>query len=387
MPRTSGGAPPSTDPDPAFSVRPGVADDWDQTVGPVPATLRRRWITLAEARIPGGAHTFALTDVALTDVARSDVARTGQEPDRPGGQLSVAVVGGVMEAASGHVRFDPYQVLSGRSVHEGVVAQGPHPWKDLAPEDVFPCGLLMFPNYETTPVGPGRDDPKAVRRFVGGLVDWAREQGLASIAALFLRQDCPEFHQALRETGFDLVPMVDRCDLAVTWSDFDGYLAGLPRKRRFAVRRELREIAERDVVLSERTLNHDEPELLRLRAQLVTKYGGTPDLEREAGSLRHLREHFGDRNLVVVEARLGTDLLSFSIFIRDGAHWTVLMSGTDHERPDASFTYFATMFYRPAQLAPAEGITSIAYGLGTVQAKKLRGCDLNPLSAAALLLR
>jgi hypothetical protein len=44
------------------------------------------------------------------------------------------------------------------------------------------------------------------------------------------------------------------------------------------------------------------------------------------------------------------------------------------------------MFYRPAALAPQRGITTIAYGLGTIRAKKLRGCTVNSLSAAALLL-
>ncbi|MEV8396072.1 MULTISPECIES: hypothetical protein [unclassified Streptomyces] len=349
-----------------FAVRTGVADDWDEFLGAAaPVTLSRRWIMLAEGRIPGGARTLELSG---------------------DGGPSVALVGGPMDRPTGHVRFDPHRVLSGGSVDEGVAEHGPHPWQGLAPEEAFPCCLLMFPNYETAPVGPGAHDPAAVRAYVDGLVDWSREQGMRSIAALFLRPDFPEFLDALRTRGFDVVPMVDRCDMDVTWSDFDGYVAGLPRKRRFAVRRELRDIALRGVVISERAVRDQEPELVRLRAQIVTKYGGTPDAEREAGSLRHLREHFGPGNVMVVEARQGDALLSFSILVRDGARWTVLMSGTDYDRPDASFTYFATMFYRPAELAPRMGITSMAYGLGTLQAKKLRGCTVNSLSAAALLL-
>ncbi|OEJ24557.1 hypothetical protein AR457_08460 [Streptomyces agglomeratus] len=348
-----------------FDVRPGVAEDWDRHLGSAPATLSRRWITLAEGRIPGGARTLALS---------------GENG------LSVALVGGPVEAPTGHVRFDPFRVLSGGSVDEGVVENGPHPWQGLDPEDVFPCCLLMFPNYETAPVGPDAHDPVAVRAYVDALVTWCRDNGMRSIAGLFLRPDYPEFLAALGDAGFAVVPMVERCDMDVTWQDFDGYLAGLPRKRRFAVRRELRDIAARGVVISERTVREEEPELVRLRAQIVTKYGGVPDAEREAGSLRHLREHFGAENVVVVEARQDGHLLSFSILIRDGAQWTVLMSATDYERPDASFTYFATMFYRPAELAPQQGITSMAYGLGTLQAKKLRGCTVNSLSAAALLL-
>ncbi|MBM9618452.1 peptidogalycan biosysnthesis protein [Streptomyces zhihengii] len=350
----------------AFTVRPGVPDDWDALLGAgSPATLSRRWITLAEGRIPGGARTLALNG--------------GHGP-------SVALVGGPVAEPTGHVRFDPFRVLSGGSAADGVAELGPHPWRGRAPEDVFPCCLLMFPNYETAPAGPGAHDPVACGRWVDGLVDWARDNGMRSVAGLFLRPDFPVFTDALRERGFDIVPMVDRCDMDVTWQDFDGYLATLPRKRRFAVRRELRDIALAGVVVGERPVGEEEPELVRLRHQIVTKYGGVPDAEREAGSLRHLREHFGPENVTVVEARRDGALLSFSILVRDGAQWTVLMSGTDYDRPDASFTYFATMFYRPAELAPRLGITSMAYGLGTLQAKKLRGCTVNTLSAAALLL-
>lgn len=348
-----------------LDVRTGVDEGWDDWVGSAPATLRRRWITLAEGRIPGGARTFGLP------------GPRGHE---------VALVGGVMEAATGHVRFDPHRVLSGGSVADGVVADGPHPWAGLPAERVFPGCLLMFPNYETAPAGPGARDPRALRAFVDALLTWCREQGLRSVSALFLRPDHPEFLDALTAAGFSVVPMVDRCDMDVTWQDLDGYIAGLPRKRRFAVRRELRDIAARDVVLTERTLRDEEPELLYLRAQLVTKYGGVPDAEREAGSLRHLREHFGEENVLVVEARQRGRLLSFTLLIRDGDQWTVLMSGTDYTIEDASFTYFATMFYRPAELAPEHGIRSFAYGLGTLQAKRLRGCTVSTLSAAALLL-
>ncbi len=350
----------------AFSVRTGVADDWDAHLGSgAPATLSRRWITLAEGRIPGGARTLELSGDAGP---------------------SVSLVGGPVDAPTGHVRFDPFRVLSGGSAGEGVAEDGPHPWKGLSADEVFPCCLLMFPNYETAPAGPDARDPAALLAYVDGLVAWCRENGMRSVAGLFLRPDFPEFLDALRLRGFDVVPMVDRCDMDVTWQDFDGYVAGLPRKRRFAVRRELRDIALRGVEISERGVREEEPELVRLRAQIVTKYGGAPDAEREAGSLRHLREHFGPENVTVVEARQNGALLSFSILVRDGAQWTVLMSGTDYDRPDASFTYFATMFYRPAELAPQLGITSMAYGLGTLQAKKLRGCTVNTLSAAALLL-
>lgn len=348
-----------------FDVTPGVPLDWDEQIGVAAPTLRRNWITLAQARIPYGVLTFAL--------------------NRAAGR-SVAMVGGVMTEPTGHVRFDPYRILRGGSVADGVAVDGPHPWRDSQPEDIFPCCLLMFPNYETAPVGPGARDPHELADFAAGLVEWCRSQGIRSIAALFVRPDHPAFLTALTDTGFELVPMVQRCDLAVTWPDFDGYLASLPRKRRFAVRRELRDIASAGIVLSERPLAADEPELLRLRSQLVVKYGGTPEPQREVDTLNHFRDVFGRENVLVTEARKAGELLSFSLLIRDGDQWTVPISGSDYDRPETTFTYFATMFYRPVELAPRLGITSIAYGLGTLEAKRLRGCTVSGLFAAALRL-
>ncbi|MER6346512.1 GNAT family N-acetyltransferase [Streptomyces sp. NPDC001595] len=342
-----------------------VPEGWDDWIGRAPVTLRRRWISLAEARIPGGARTFRLS---------------GPDGDQ------VALVGGVIEAPTGHVRFDPQRVLSGGSVADGVVADGPHPWQGLSADELFPSCVLMGTNYESAPTGPGARDPRVLRTYLEGLLDWCREQGMRSVAALFLRPDYPEFLDVLRSAGFAVVPMVDRCDMDVTWDDLDGYIAGLRRNRRFAVRRELREIAARGIEISERPIGDDEPELVRLRAQLVTKYGGVPDGEREAASFRHLRDHFGPENVWVVEARQRGALLSFTMLVRDGDQWTALMSGTDYDHPDATFTYFATMFYRPAELAPEQGITTIAYGLGTVEAKRVRGCTVSTLSAAGLVL-
>lgn len=346
-------------------VRTDIPESWDSWVGRAPVTLRRRWISLAEGRIPGGVRTFGL-------------------PGPQGEQ--VALVGGVLEAPTGHVRFDPQRVLSGGSAADGVAADGPHPWKGRSADELFPTCLLMGPNYESAPVGPGARDPRLLREYLDALLHWCRDQGMRSVSALFLRPDHPEFLDVLRSAGFDVVPMVDRSDMEVTWDDLDGYIAGLRRNQRFTVRRELREIAARGIEIGERPIGDEEPELLPLRAQLMTKYGAVPDAQREAASFRHLREHFGPQNVWIVEARQRGALLSFTMLVRDGDQWTALMSGTDYEHPDASFTYFATMFYRPAELAPQQGITTISYGLGTLQAKRLRGCTVSTLLAAGLVL-
>ncbi|MEO3808172.1 GNAT family N-acetyltransferase [Sphaerisporangium sp. B11E5] len=350
-----------TAPTSGFVVQEGLPDDWDRQVTPTPATLSARWIGLAAPRLPGGLRTFALYEQ---------------------GTLSVAFTGGIQDQPTGHPRFDPHMIFTGASAGDDIAPAGPHPWKDADPAALFPCCLIMFPNYETAPAGRDARDPEAARRFITALDIWAEDNGIRTVAYLYLRSDHPEFAAALAETGHTLIPMVDRCDMRVTWTGFEGYLRTLSRNKRTAVRRELREIGRRGITVTERPFGDDEPELIALRCKLVAKYGGTPDPGREATSLRYLRDHFGAGDLIVVEARKAGRMLAFSLFIRDGDSLTVLMNGTDYDDPDASFIYFATMFYRPAEIAPALGVRAIGYGIGTIAAKQSRGCATDTLYAA-----
>ena len=346
-----------------FRAHEGLPEDWDEQACGVPASLTARWTRLAQGRIAGGLRTFGLYD---------------------GDRLSVGFCGGVLTEPGDHPRFDPYLVLSGASATTDIslAPDGPHPWKDADPSELFPCCLVMYPNYETAPAGPGARDRAAAEDFISGLTRWSADNGVRSIAYLYVREDYTEFCEALRTNGFELIPMIERCDMRITWSDFDGYLSTLTRNRRTSVRRERREIKERDIVISERKIADDESEIVRLRCKLLEKYGATPDPEREAYSLRYLRDHFGADDLLVIEARAQERLLGFSLFICDGDFWTVLMNGTDYDDPAASFTYFETMFYRPAELAPLAGVHTIGYGIGTIAAKRSRGCATRTLYAA-----
>jgi hypothetical protein len=349
--------------DRTFRAHAGLPDDWDEQSEGVPASLTSRWTRLAEGRIAGGLHTFGLYE---------------------GDRLSIGFCGGILPEPGDHPRFDPYMVLSGASAATDIslAPDGPHPWKDADPSRFFPCCLIMFPNYETAPAGRGAHDPVAAEDFIAELSRWSQDNGVRSIAYLYLRSDHPEFCTALRSNGFELIPMIDRCDMRVTWSDFDGYLGTLTRNRRTSVRRERREIRSRGIVISERKIADDESEIVRLRCKLLEKYGATPDPEREAFSLRYLRDHFGADDLLVIEARAAERLLAFSLFICDGDFWTVLMNGEDYDDPAASFTYFETMFYRPAELAALSGVHTIGYGIGTIAAKRSRGCATRTLYAA-----
>lgn len=355
------GAPPAG---PAgLRVRGWPDEQWAETSRGAPPTVTPRWINLAPTRLPGEFTTFTLAG-----------------PDAP----AVGIGGVVMESVFGNDRIDPYAILSGRSAHQGLALHGPYPWRGLEPAQVYPCLLLMFPHYECLPVGPAAGSVAACAELVRELVRWARERGVRSVVFEYLTPEAAALVTALREAGFTLVELASRCDLEVRWDSFESYLALLPSKRRIVVRRELRALADLGVRVSEGSLEEHESELVRLRCQLVAKYGNRVDPAKEAAFLERVRTRFAPDEVSVFTARRDGALLGFGLFIREGEYWVPLLTGTDYTDPASRLTYFATLFYRPVELAPARGVKIIPYGLGSWAAKRLRGCRLNPLYAACL---
>lgn len=348
-----------------FSVTEGVPADWDLVTGGVPAAGRARWIRFGQSWYPGPYHTFALRD--------------------EDGTCRVAMGGTVLESPAAVPRRDAYHILTGRTSHLGLFADGTHPWpSDLDPDAVHPCLLLMYPNYAAFPVGIGAADPPSLRRFVTALVDWARAEGIASIALLYLTREAGPLLTALTASGFTTLPLGERCDMPVTWQDFEGYLSGLPKKYRDEVKREINRMDERGLDHSSRPLAPHEPELLDLRCRLIEKYDGSVNRAEQALIFDMIREHVAPGDITVFTVSKGSRLLSFSLFIQDGHEWTVMLIGSAYGDPDAVYGYFSCMFYQPARQAPARGVRLLAYGYGSLDAKRRRGCQLFPYYAAEL---
>ena len=344
-------------------VAEGIPDGWDDLVEGAPPTVSERWIGISP-RLPGY-RTFALVH---------------------DGRPLVAVGGGVAEGVLENTRLDPWHILSGRSVGHGLVPDGPHPWRGLEPADVFPCGVFMFPHYELLPVGPAAAAPAAGAALVRALLDWAADERLRSVSFLYLRPEAQPLVDALRDEGGEVVDLIARCDLEVAWDDFEGYLGSLSLQNRGNARRELRKLAARGVEIGSRGIREHEPELVELRCKLAAKYDGRPDAGKEAAVLERFRASFAPEELTLFTAERGGKLLCFSLFVRDGTHWTAYSGAADYDDPASRFAYFATHFYRPLGLAASLGIRTVGYGLGSVEAKRRRGCRLTPLLAAGRLI-
>ncbi len=342
-----------------LTVCAGTPQDWERWVDSSAPTLRQSWLTLAEQRLPGGLLTFHLRDEDA---------------------LVVGTGGTVLETPGDNPRLDPFWMLSGRSRDVGLLPDGPHPWANRSAGDCYPSLLLMLPNYETTVIGPGRTDVHQLDALLAGIEEWGRSAGLRAVAVSYLLPHPEQVIDALRARDWSVSMMTHRCDMAVTWHDFDGYLATLRSKRRVAVRRELRALDEAGVRLRAVPISAaDLDGLVRLRLQLLDKYGLPVDEAKESGTLARLVEHFADEDLTVVEARAGQRLLGYTLLVRDGQTWTALMTGSDYTDPLSVYCYFATCYYEPARRAPHAGVSRISYGMGSWEAKRLRGCTLTPL--------
>ncbi|MEV6600459.1 GNAT family N-acetyltransferase [Actinoplanes sp. NPDC051346] len=347
-----------------LEITPGVPPDWPELTTGLPAAVRPRWITFGQSWYPGAYHTYALRDA-------------------DGGCIA-ALGGAVLPERPAVARRDPYAILSGELAAAGFLPHGPHPWQGLDPGAPFPCLMLMYPYYQTLPVGSAAAEPAVLYEYVATLVDWAAGQGVRSIVLPYLTAGSEDLVVALRKAGFGVGHLLDRCDLPVKWSDFDGYLATLPSKRRIEVRRELAQTAERGLVPVCRPLAAREPELLDLRCQLVAKYSGTVDRAAEAAMLESIRAHVRDEDLCVFALLDGNRTVSFSLFIQDGSEWTAMLTGSDYTTANSALGYFSTLFYQPIREASGRGIHQISYGPASVDAKRRRGCTVSACYVAEL---
>ena len=339
--------------------------DWQVVAGNGPAAGRARWVEFGQSWFPGAYHTFALRAAD--------------------GGCAVAMGGAVLTEPAAIARRDPYQILAGTATGSGLVLEEP-PWQAVPPTAVFPCLMLMYPNYSAYPVGGGASDGVMLRRFVTEATGWARDQGIRSIALLYLTPDTGPLMAELERCGFSRRKIIDRCELAVTWSDPEGYLGTLPRRYRFKARKEQRRIAERGLHTGTRPLATDEPELVDLRCRLIAKYDGVANRAAEQAIFDRIREHVDPDDITVFTLSAAGRLLSFSLFIQDGEEWTAMFTGSDYAAPDVSLAYFSTVFYQPVAEAPRLGVRTINYGPGSVGTKQRRGCVTKPLYAAELRL-
>lgn len=253
-----------------------------------------------------------------------------------------------------------------------------------APERWTPSLVVMLPGYECVPVGPGRDDPRAIEALVTGTRDWAAANGVPTIAYLYVRPEAAALAAAVEDHGYARIPLTLTWDLPVPADGRAGYLAALPRRRRQNATREMLRLADAGVTV--RLLDDAETRteaifarLVDLRCRLVRKYRGTADETAERVRLASLVGDVALDHPTVIVATTGDTIVGFALFAAWGRQWQCLSTGYDYTDPRSRLAYFSTAYYAAVPAAAAAGARSIGYGQGSSTAKRARGCAGTPL--------
>ncbi|GFH38983.1 GNAT family N-acetyltransferase [Streptomyces pacificus] len=239
---------------------------------------------------------------------------------------------------------------------------------------VFPFLAFVQPGYDCEVAVRAPFAEEAVRALLAEVTRWAHRAGAVCAAVLYAAGSAlPATLDA--DAAWHRRRGTVRSMLDVPAGGFDDYVSGLPKTSRQKVRWDLRDLARAGV----RTVRADTAGLgateVRLRMNLIAKYGGYSTWDVERSRLERLVSLFPADSLRLFHCVTGAgDVVGFSLFIAYADQWHVFWCGFDYENSASRRTYFDAMFYSPVRVAQTEEVRVIDYGLGYEKSKKWRGC-------------
>jgi hypothetical protein len=161
------------------------------------------------------------------------------------------------------------------------------------------------------------------------------------------------------------------------FDSFESYLAAFSSKRRHAVNHDLRRLAAAGLRMERKQLRDVLETVCELVTHHETKFDGQVTLE-------DIRKHvtayleFGDR-VVMTCAYQGDSMLGVACNIVHGDTISSRFYGEHPSAPRSAALYFNCVCYEPVRAAVELGAHMLHLGIGTVDAKVLRGSHLVPL--------
>jgi predicted N-acyltransferase len=167
--------------------------------------------------------------------------------------------------------------------------------------------------------------------------------------------------------------------LDVEWTDFDGYVASLPRQRRVQVRRERRRYLDAGLRTRVRHATTAlDARTAALQVQVAHKYGVGASVPEVLADYADLAATVDD-HVVVFLAERDSRTVGVCVCLRDGATLHIRSVGFDYPLAGNDFVYFNLMFYEPITWGAGNGVSGFRFGTGAYVAKCRRGCALEPL--------
>lgn len=227
----------------------------------------------------------------------------------------------------------------------------------------------------------GDRDPAAMGALLDDLDDAARDWDCPVVAVPHVPDGDP-LADLLTERGYVGAAVLAQTELAVTWPDFDSYVATLPKRRRNKVRRERREFADAGMVVRTDKLAGRGAELAALHAEQLQRYGHDIGEELLRGLIDRIERHLAPWCHLLVAERAGT-LEAFALCYAHSGELHVKMTGFSAYAQD-HFGYFAMTYYEVVEHALRNGLHTVVFGPLTYEAKVARGCRLAPRSTYVL---
>jgi predicted N-acyltransferase len=246
--------------------------------------------------------------------------------------------------------------------------------------DQYPSlALATFGNHHGVVHDPARtvDQRRVVMAALPELLlQAAGELGCRSVALLYIDEpDAADVDESASRAGYTSTLLGAEGVLELADTSWEGYLAGLSKRRRYQTRKELRNYQ----AAGYRTVVRTGPdafseELVALQVAHRAKYGLPGGEDRVRRELYTVRDELGESCVVFTAERDG-QIGSFTLYLRTR---DALFARTGGTLPDAKGCYFAVDYHETARWAVENGIRRVHYGMAAYEAKVTRGCELRP---------
>ncbi len=272
--------------------------------------------------------------------------------------------------------LDPFHWTYEQTAYrDGLAAAGP---PALPRTSWFPSLVSVLPGLDTYLVGTDREDVDCAVALLSKVIVEGERLGAASVALGFVQPGETALAVGAARVGMHPVPMATLASLPLPGRGLADVWASYGAKHRANVRRDRRRLAQAGLhaALVDAPLDRLD-DLVALRCSHLRTHGKLPNHAVEREHLRMLLEDFGDLTTVVA-GFAGDELVAFSAFLRDRDVVHSYMTGRRDARRDRDI-YFETTYYLPTELFADRGLSALSYGYGTEEAKRLRGCVLEPV--------
>lgn len=222
---------------------------------------------------------------------------------------------------------------------------------------------------------PGTDPVAAAAELLAAVRSLPLDSGDGARVALYLTT--PDV-LALRAAGVRTLPVALAADawIEIPPGGWDAWLASLSKKRRRRAREEVRDFEAAGYRVEHRPLPDAYTEVGRLTSRTEQRYGIPADPADYIEAFRRHAELAGDRAEVLLCAVDDEPPVGCLLYMHEGDTVYVRAVGFDYERLRGVGEYFNLTYYIPARFP---GVRRLHMGMGTPDAKALRGADLRAL--------